>query len=130
MTGAWSLAPLPARSSRSIERAGDACGERGGAEHEVDAQPAVALEALPVVVPVGVDLGARRVRADHVDVPVVEEALEGGSLRRRDVGALRELGDVEDVLVERRDVPVADQGDRLVRPRRACSRSRASQSSL
>src|SRR4029079_7680602 len=75
--------------------------EGSGAEHEVDAHPPVALEALPVVVPVRVDLRPRQVRAHHVDVPGVHDGLEGCTLRGSDVGALRELGDVEDVVVLR-----------------------------
>jgi hypothetical protein len=44
----------------------------------------------------------------------IDDGLEGGSLRRGDVRALRELRHVENVLVERRDVPVAGQRDRGV----------------
>ena len=111
ITGAWSLAPLPARSSRSIAAPVTRCGERGRAEHEVDPHPAVPLEALPVVVPVGVDLRARVQRAHDVRVAGVDDRLERRPLRRGDVGALRELRDVEDVLVARGDVPVARQRD-------------------
>ena len=58
------------------EGAGDARGEGGRAEDEVDAHAAVPLEALAVVVPVGEDVGAGGVRADDVDPAVVEERLE------------------------------------------------------
>ena len=108
-TGAWSDAPAPARSSRSMKAPVTRAARDGRAEHEVDAQAAVALEALPEVVPVGVDLGAGRVRPHHVDVPVVEERLEGRPLGGGHVRGRRELRHVEDVLVERGDVPVADQ---------------------
>ena len=111
ITGAWSLAPLPARSSRSISRAGDPVRERGGAEHEVDPHPAVPLEALPVVVPVRVDLRTRVERTHDVCVAGVHDRLERRPLGWGDVGALRELRDVEDVLVARGDVPVAGERD-------------------
>ena len=113
------------------EGAGDPLGQRGRAEHEVDAQAAVALEALPVVVPVGVDVRAGRVRPDHVDVPVVEEGLERRALGRRDVGASSRTAPCR-----RRRRPAGRCSSR--RPARcrsssqpaAASRSRASQSSL
>ena len=60
------------------------------AEHEVDAHAAVALETLPVVVPVGVDLRARACGPDHVGLAVVEERLERRALGRRHVGVVGE----------------------------------------
>ena len=44
------------------EGAGDPAGQRGRGQDEVDPQAAVPLEALPVVVPVGVDVRPGRVR--------------------------------------------------------------------
>ena len=116
-TGAWSEAPVPARSSRSMNAPGHPR-RRATASPRTKSirMPAVPLEALPVVVPVGVDLRARRVRPHHVDVPVLEEARERRALRRGHVGVLRERRHVEDVVVLRRDVPVADQGGVLAEP--------------
>ena len=74
ITGAWSEAPVPARSSRSMNAPVTRPASDGRAEHEVDPHAAVPLEALPVVVPVGVDVRPRRVRPHHVGVPGVEEA--------------------------------------------------------
>ena len=90
--------------------------QRRRAEHEVDAHAAVALEALTVVVPVGVDLGAGRVRTHDVGPPVVDEGLERRTLARSHVGAGRVDGRVEDVDVLGGDVPVADQRHVVAEP--------------
>ena len=116
-TGAWSEAPVPARSSRSMKAPVTRPASAGEASTKSIRSPRFALEALPVVVPVGVDARPGGVGSYDVDVTVVEERLEGGPLGRRHVRGLRELCRVEDVLVGRADVPVADQGRGLVPPR-------------
>ena len=93
------------------EGAGDPAGERGRPEHEVDPHALAAGEAQLRVVPVRVDAGARGVRPDDVGVPGLDDAPEGGPLGRGDVRGVGEDRHVPHVVVLRRDVPVADQGD-------------------
>jgi hypothetical protein len=100
------------------ESPGHPVGDGGGGEQEVDPHASVALEALPVVVPVRETVRAGDVVADRVDVPGVQEPREGVAFGRGDVGGLLEPGDVEDVLVGRGDVPVAGQDGRVVHPGR------------
>ena len=111
-TGAWSLAPLPLRSSRSISAPVTRRGQRGGAEHEVDPHALAAGEAQLRVVPVGVDAGAGRVRAGRRRRTRRRRSPRNAA--RSGGGDVRGVGEdrhVPDVVVLRGDVPVADQRD-------------------
>ena len=82
-TGAWSLAPVPARSSRSTKAPVTRAAKRRVAEHEVDAHALGCARSAAGSSPSRCRPRARGEGAHHVGVPVVEEGLEGRALRRR-----------------------------------------------
>ena len=114
-TGAWSEAPLPLRSSRSMAAPTDPVGEGRRAQDEVDPHAASLLEGESGVVPVGEGAGLRGVRPDDVDEPGVEDGLERRPLAGGDVALVEVVLHRPDVLVLRRDVPVAHDRGGLAR---------------
>ena len=111
---------MPLRSSRSMLGAAHAAGQRGGAQHEVDAHALLLGEAQLGVVPVGVDARDRGCRGGRRRCSRRSRrrwnAARSGSLTW--VKPLRaEKVDVPDVLVLRGDVQVAHQRDLGLRVR-------------
>src|ERR1700733_1553861 len=90
-------------------RVGDPAGERGGGENEVDAHPLSLREPQLSVIPIGVDAGPRGERPYHIAELSVEDGVERVALRFRDMCVALKEFDAPDVIVDRCDVPVADQ---------------------
>jgi hypothetical protein len=96
---------------------GDGLRERLVAVDEVDAHAAVLREGELAVVPVRVRVVVLEGARDHVRQARLAQGGEGGALGRGDVGEALEGGHVEDVVVRRGHVVVAEHRERAAADR-------------